>query len=208
MPTPPEGIFHGIQTIRQLLPATIECNKPQKGPWKIANGTIIDYPVYGYRGAMLDVARHFFGAEDVKRFIDLIAAYKMNILHLHLADDQGWRIEIKSWPALTEIGSLTQVGGGKGGFYTQETFKELVKYAADRYVTIIPEIDMPGHTNAALASIPELNPDNQPTKAYTGTHVGFSTLQTNKEFTYQFLNDVIRELGSIDAWSVLSCWRR
>jgi len=193
----PEGIFHGIQTIRQLLPATIECNKPQKGPWKIANCTIVDYPAYAYRGAMLDVARHFFGAGDIKRFIDLIAAYKMNVLHLHLADDQGWRIEIKSWPALTEIGSLTQVGGGKGGFYTQETFKELVKYAAERYVTIIPEIDMPGHTNAALASIPELNPDNQPTGAYTGTHVGFSTLQTNKEFTYQFLNDVIRELAAL-----------
>jgi hexosaminidase len=193
----PEGIFRGIQTIRQLLPANIESNQAQKGSWKIGTGTIVDYPSYSYRGSMLDVARHFFSAEDVKRYIDLIAAYKMNVLHLHLADDQGWRIEIKSWPALTEIGGSTQVGGGKGGFYTQEVYKGIVQYAADRYITIIPEIDMPGHTNAALASIPELNPDNKATMLYTGTNVGFSTLQTNKEFTYQFLNDVIRELTSL-----------
>ena len=193
----PEGIFRGIQTLRQLLPATIESSEPQKGPWKISTGTILDYPSYSYRGAMLDVARHFFGVNDVKRFIDLIAAYKMNVLHLHLADDQGWRIEIKSWPALTEIGGTTQVGGGKGGFYTQEEYKELVQYAADRFIIIVPEIDMPGHTNAALASIPELNPDNQPTKLYTGTNVGFSTLQTHKDFTYQFLGDIIRELSAL-----------
>ncbi len=193
----PEGIFRGIQTIRQLFPASIESSTVQKGPWKIAAGTILDYPSYSYRGSMLDVARHFFGATDVKRYIDLIAAYKMNVLHLHLADDQGWRIEIKSWPALTEIGSTTQVGGGKGGFYTQEVYKDLVQYAADRFITIVPEIDMPGHTNAALASIPELNPENQPTKLYTGTNVGFSTLQTHKDFTYKFLNDVIRELAAM-----------
>ncbi|MCK9413130.1 MAG: beta-N-acetylhexosaminidase [Prolixibacteraceae bacterium] len=193
----PEGVFRGLQTIRQLLPASFEGKKPIKGPWKIPCGTILDYPEYTYRGAMLDVARHFFGPDDVKRFIDLIAAYKMNVLHLHLADDQGWRIEIKSWPSLTKIGGTTQVGGGKGGFYTQEVYKEIVQYAADRFITIIPEIDMPGHTNAALASVPELNPDNQPTKLYTGTKVGFSTLQTNKEFTYKFLNDVIRELSEL-----------
>ena len=193
----PEGIFRGIQTLRQLFPAKIESKELQQGTWQVPSGIILDYPVYSYRGSMLDVARHFFGPEDVKRYIDLIAAYKMNVLHLHLADDQGWRIEIKSWPALTEIGSTTQVGGGKGGFYSQDIYKDLVQYAADRYITIIPEIDMPGHTNAALASVPELNPDNQPTKLYTGTNVGFSTLQTNKEFTYKFLNDVIRELAGM-----------
>jgi hexosaminidase len=193
----PEGIFRGIQTIRQLLPARIESRELQQVSWKVPAGTIVDYPAYSYRGSMLDVARHFFGPDDVKRYIDLMAAYKMNILHMHLADDQGWRIEIKSWPALTEIGSTTQVGGGKGGFYTQEIYKDLVQYAADRYITIVPEIDMPGHTNAALASVPELNPDNQPTKLYSGTNVGFSTLQTNKEFTYKFLNDVIRELTAL-----------
>lgn len=192
-----EGIFRGIQTLRQLFPPAMESNVKQDGPWKVQAVTIRDYPEYSYRGAMLDVARHFFGPDDVRRFIDLISAYKMNFLHLHLADDQGWRIEIKSWPALTEIGSTKQVGGGKGGFYTQEEYKELVRYAADRFITIVPEIDMPGHTNAALASIPELNPDNQPTKLYTGTKVGFSTLQTKKEFTYQFLSDVFRELSAL-----------
>lgn len=192
-----EGVFRGIQTLRQLLPAAIESPEKKEGPWNIPACVIRDYPVYSYRGAMLDVARHFFGVNDVKRFIDLIAAYKMNVLHLHLADDQGWRIEIKAWPALTEIGSTTQVGGGKGGFYSQDEYREIVQYAADRFITIVPEIDMPGHTNAALASIPELNPDNKPTKLYTGTKVGFSTLQTNKEFTYQFLNDVIRELTAL-----------
>lgn len=193
----PAGFFYGIQTIRQLMPAAIESATQQKESWKIAAGTIVDYPSYTYRGAMLDVARHFFGIGDVKRFIDLMAAYKMNVLHLHLADDQGWRIEIKAWPALTEIGGSTQVGGGKGGFYTQEQYKGLVQYAAARFITIVPEIDMPGHTNAALASIPELNPDNKATQLYTGTKVGFSTLQTNKEFTYQFLNDVIREMTAL-----------
>jgi hexosaminidase len=193
----PEGVFRGIQTIRQILPAAIESGEPQKGPWKIATGTIVDYPTYSYRGTMLDVARHFFGVNDIKRHIDLISAYKINVLHLHLADDQGWRIEIKSWPALTQIGGSTQVGGGKGGFYTQEEYKGIVQYAADRFITVIPEIDMPGHTNAALASVPELNPENKATELYTGTKVGFSTLQTNKEFTYQFLNDVLRELVSL-----------
>lgn len=193
----PEGIFRGIQTLRQLLPASIESDKLQEGPWGIPAGTILDYPSYTYRGAMLDVARHFFGSDDVKRYIDLIAAYKMNYLHLHLADDQGWRIEIKSWPALTEIGGSTQVGGGKGGFYTQDIYNEIVQYAADRYITVVPEIDMPGHTNAALASIPKLNPDNNPVKLYTGTKVGFSTLQTNADFTYVFLNDVFRELAAM-----------
>jgi hexosaminidase len=193
----PEGVFRGIQTLRQLLPAAIESSEKKEGPWNVPTCTVKDYPVYSYRGAMLDVARHFFGVNDVKRFIDLIAAYKMNILHLHLSDDQGWRIEIKAWPALTGIGSKTQVGGGKGGFYTQEEYRELVQYAADRYITVVPEIDMPGHTNAALASIPELNPDNKPTQLYTGTKVGFSTLQANKDFTYRFLNDVIRELTAL-----------
>ena len=193
----PEGVFRGIQTLRQLMPASIESSELQKGPWKVASVTILDYPSYSYRGAMLDVARHFFGTGDVKRFIDLMTAYKMNVLHLHLADDQGWRIEIKSYPALTATGGTTQVGGGKGGFYTQEEYRDLVKYAADRFITIVPEIDMPGHTNAALASVPELNPDNQAVKLYTGTNVGFSTLQTHKDFTYQFLNDVLRELAAL-----------
>ena len=195
--TDPEGIFRGIQTIRQLLPAKVEMNSVQPGPWEIPTGTIIDFPSYSYRGAMLDVARHFFKVEDVKRFVDFLTLYKMNVLHLHLSDDQGWRIEIKSWPNLTEHGGSTQVGGGKGGFYTQDQYSEIVKYAMARYITIVPEIDMPGHTNAALASYAELNCNGKATELYTGTKVGFSTLCTTKDITYKFIDDVVRELAAI-----------
>jgi hexosaminidase len=193
----PAGLFRGIQTIRQLLPPSIEMSSVQSDKWIIPSVNITDKPEYDYRGSMLDVARHFFSVDDVKRYIDLIAAYKMNVMHLHLSDDQGWRIEIKSWPKLTEIGGSTQVGGGKGGFYTQEQYKDIVQYAADRFITIVPEIDMPGHTNAALASYPELNCNDTATKLYSGIEVGFSTLCTNKEVTYKFLDDVIRELSSL-----------
>jgi hexosaminidase len=190
------GLFYGVQTLLQILPAKVELTN-QIGPWTLATGTIKDYPEYSYRGAMLDVARHFFKPEDVKRLIDQMARYKLNQLHLHLADDQGWRIEIKSWPNLTTIGGSTQVGGGAGGFYTQEEYTDIVKYAQSRYITIIPEIDMPGHTNAALASYAELNCNGKATKLYTGTNVGFSTLCTSKEITYQFVSDVFREIAAI-----------
>src|SRR6188768_3407514 len=143
----PAGLFRGVQTIRQLFPAKVEKTSKQEGPWEIATANIKDVPSYSHRGSMLDVGRHFFGVEDVKRYIDLIAYYKMNVLHLHLSDDQGWRIEIKSWPNLATHGGSTQVGGGKGGFFTQEQYKDIVAYAQHRYITIVPEIDMPGHTN-------------------------------------------------------------
>ena len=191
------GLFNGIQTFRQLLPAEIEMKSKQNVEWFVAGGVITDYPVYSYRGTMLDVTRHFIPIEGVKRHIDLISAYKINHLHLHLSDDQGWRIEIKSWPNLTEYGSKTQVGGGEGGFFTQEQYKDIVKYAADRNVTIVPEIDMPGHTNAALASYPELNADGKAPELYTGTRVGFSTLATRKEITYKFIEDVFREIAEM-----------
>jgi hexosaminidase len=193
----PAGLFMGIQTIRQLLPAKIEMASVQKGPWQISTGTITDYPTYAYRGTMLDVSRHFFGVEDVKRVIDFLACYKMNALHLHLSDDQGWRIEIKSWPELTKHGGSTQVGGGKGGFFTQEQYVSLVQYAKERYITIVPEIDMPGHTNAALASYAELNCNGKATELYTGTKVGFSSLCTTLDVTYKFIDDVVRELAAI-----------
>ena len=192
------GIFRGIQTIRQLFPSEIEKDEKQNMAWRIATGTIIDYPEYAYRGTMLDVSRHFFGIADVKQYIEYLAYYKLNALHLHLSDDQGWRIEIKSWPKLTSIGGQTQVDGGKGGFYTQEEFKDLVRYASERYITIVPEIDMPGHTNAALASYAGLNCDSVARELYTGTNVGFSTLCTDKEITYKFVDDVIREISEMN----------
>ena len=187
------GAFYGVQTMLQILPVKNAAGESLK----IATGAVRDFPEYGYRGAMLDVSRHFFGVEDVKRFIDFLATYKMNRLHLHLSDDQGWRIEIKSWPKLTEIGGSTEVGGGEGGFYTQEDYKEIVRYAQERQITIVPEIDMPGHTNAALASYAELNCDGKATELYTGTEVGFSTFCTDKEITYEFVDDVVREIAAI-----------
>jgi hexosaminidase len=204
----PAGVFYGIQTLRQLIADKNE-NAP-RNEWEIATGTITDHPEYAWRGSMLDVARHFFPVQDVKRYIDLLSYYKINILHLHLSDDQGWRIEIKSWPNLTAIGGQSQVGGGKGGFYTQEQYKEIVAYAQSRFITIVPEIDLPGHTNAALVSYPgellpgppiKLEAGEKPRpvagQPHTGIEVGFSTLTNKKESTFQFVNDVIREIAAI-----------
>ena len=189
----PEGIFRGIQTLRQALPVGNGTGQTAV----LATGSVRDYPLYGYRGSMLDVSRHFFGVDDIKRYIDLLAYYKLNTLHLHLSDDQGWRIEIKSWPNLTAQGGKTEVGGGEGGFYTQEQFTEIVNYATERFITIIPEIDMPGHTNAALASYAELNCDGKARDLYTGMEVGFSSFCTDKEITYQFIDDVVGEIAAL-----------
>lgn len=193
----PAGLFRGIQTFIQLLPDKIEQSARQAGPWEISAGIINDYPAYSFRGSMLDVSRHFFSVEEIKHYIDIIASYKINVLHLHLSDDQGWRIEIKSWPNLTAHGGKTEVGGGKGGFYTQEQYKTIVEYAKKRYITVVPEIDMPGHINAALASYPELNCKDTAPSLYTGTDVGFSSLCVRKDITYKFVDDVVRELAAI-----------
>jgi hexosaminidase len=187
----PAGLFYGVQTLRQLIPVD------PSPPVRLPAVSIRDNPRFVWRGAMLDVARHFFGVEEVKRYIDLISHYKMNRLHLHLTDDQGWRIEIKSWPRLTGVGGRTQVGGGGGGYYTQEQYSEIVKYACSRYVTIVPEIDTPGHTNAVLASYEELNESEEAPALYEGIQVGFSSLWINSEITYRFLDDVIRELAAL-----------
>ncbi|GAA5161136.1 MULTISPECIES: beta-N-acetylhexosaminidase [Amycolatopsis] len=192
-----DGLFAGVQTLRQLLPATIEAKTVQHSRWVVPGGSITDYPRFGYRGAMLDVARHFFTPDQVKLYIDQISQYKINTLHLHLADDQGWRIEIKSWPRLATYGGSTEVGGGPGGYYTQAQYKDIVAYAASRHITVIPEIDMPGHTNAALASYAELNCDGVAPPLYTGIDVGFSSFCVDKDITYKFLDDVIRELAAI-----------
>lgn len=194
----PEGIYRGIQTLRQLLPPDIEKSTLVTNvEWSIPVSTINDKPEYKYRGLMIDVARHFFTEEEIKRQIDYAAQYKINRVHLHLTDDQGWRIEIKKYPDLTLIGGSTEVGGGPGGYYTQEQFKSIVKYAADRYIEIIPEVDMPGHSNAALASYGFLNPDGKRKPLYTGTDVGFSSFMTHSEKTYEFLDDVIKEISAI-----------
>ena len=193
----PAGLFHGVQTLRQVMPPEIEAATVQPGPWTVAGGQIVDYPRFAYRGAMLDVARHFFGVAAVERYIDEIALYKINRLHLHLSDDQGWRIAITSWPNLAVYGGSTAVGGGPGGYYTQDDYRQIVAYAAARYITIVPEIDSPGHTNAALASYAELNCDGVAPKLYTGTRVGFSSLCVSKEITYTFLDQVWGEIAAL-----------
>ncbi|MET9252305.1 beta-N-acetylhexosaminidase [Streptomyces sp. NPDC003717] len=193
----PAGLFHGVQTLRQLLPAAVEKRTPQPGPWLVAGGTIKDTPRYAWRGAMLDVSRHFFGVDEVKRYVDRLALYKFNKLHLHLSDDQGWRIAIDSWPRLATYGGSTEVGGGPGGYYTKADYREIVRYAADRHLEVVPEIDMPSHTNAALASYAELNCDGVAPPLYTGTDVGFSSLCVAKDRTYDFVDDVVRELAAL-----------
>lgn len=170
----PAGLFYGMQTIFQLLPKNAEGNNGlrAKKVWSIPVVTITDKPRFGWRGLMFDVSRHFFTKQEVKQFIDEMVRYKFNLLHLHLTDDQGWRIQIKSLPQLTDIGAWRPLREGKwantpdpapdepktyGGFYTHEDIRELVQYAKDRFVNILPEIDIPGHSMAMLASFPDLS---------------------------------------------------
>ena len=194
----PAGLFHGIQTIRQLLPVQIESEMGvDRNTWEVPAQTITDWPRFAWRGAMLDVARHFFTVREVEQYIDLLALYKLNVLHLHLSDDQGWRIQLNSRPRLTELGSLTQVGGGAGGFFTQQDYQSIIRYAAARYVLIVPEIDMPSHINSGVIAYPDLACGSRPPGLYTGTDVGWSSLCVDKEGTYAFIDDVIRELSSI-----------
>lgn len=192
----PAGLFYGVQTIRQLLPAGIESDMANKRDWSIPAVTITDRPRFAWRGGMLDVSRHFFTVDEVKQYIDLLALYKFNIFHIHLTDDQGWRIEIKSRPALTAAGN-TQVGAGPGGFYTQVEYAELVRYAADRFLTVVPEVDMPAHSNAMLLSNPELSCGKRPPATYTGTEVGFSAMCPDNEETYRLVDDIVREIAGM-----------
>ena len=169
----PAGLFYGLQTLLQLMPKEIESKQVVKNiSWTVPAVNITDRPRFGWRGLMLDVSRHFFTVDEVKAFIDDMARYKYNLMHFHLTDDQGWRLEIKSLPKLTEVGAWNVKKTGRfnyftppadneprdfGGFYTQEQMKELIRYAKDRYVDIMPEIDVPGHSLAAIASYPDLS---------------------------------------------------
>jgi hexosaminidase len=152
---------------------------------------------FEWRGVMLDVARHFFGVDDVKRFVDVVARFGFNRLHLHLTDDQGWRIEIESWPRLAEAGGASAVGGAAGGFYTRQEYTEIVEHAASREVVVVPEIDMPGHVNAAVVAYPELSLPGLDKVPYSGTDVGFSCLDVTSERVHEFVDDVLRELAEL-----------
>lgn len=176
----PAGLFHGVQTFRQLFPPAIESSTVWPGPWKIQTGRIVDHPRFPLRCMMMDIARHFFGVEDIKHLIDLLAYYKMNHLQLQLAND-GWRIEIKSWPDLAIIGGQSNKSPiFNPGYYTQIQYSEIVAYAQSRYITIIPCIDVPGHFGGALVAYPQLN--------WGGNY------WTNPMF-YAMLDDVFREIS-------------
>ncbi len=191
------GFGWAVQTIRQILPAEVEGDRVTAGPWHLPAVTIRDVPRFPWRGTMLDVARHFFAPADVERVIDLAALYKLNRFHLHLTDDQGWRLEIRGHPELTTIGATTSVGGGPGGYFTREQYADVVSYAARRGIVVVPEIDMPGHTEAALASIPWLNGDGQAPPVATDPVVLTSSLAVDREDTARFVADVLAEVAEI-----------
>ena len=209
--TTAQGAFYAVQTLYQLLPAEIVSSKKENASWELPCVEIKDWPQFVYRGLHLDVCRHFFTMDEVKQYIDMIAMHKMNTFHWHLTDDQGWRIEIKSHPKLTEIGSVrhkTLIGSyydeypqvfeekDYGGFYTQEQAKEIVAYAAERFITVIPEIEMPGHALAALAAYPELSCTGGPFEVEPKWGI-FSDIYCPKEETFAFLEDVISEVIEI-----------
>ncbi len=221
----PAGLFYGMQTLFQLLPGEIESMNAVKANWLIPAVKITDFPRFKWRGMMLDVSRNFFSKEDVMRYIDEISRFKFNMFHWHLTDDNGWRIEIKSLPKLTGVGAWRVPRAGRfgeredprpgeaateGGFYTQDDIREIIHYAGERFVTIVPEIDIPGHSMAAIASYPELcctkDPDIKvnPGTAFAewygnGTFKMFidNTLNPSDENVYAFLDKVFTEVASI-----------
>lgn len=221
----PAGLFYAVQTLMQILPTAIESPSPGTIALSVPAVKILDYPRFGWRGLMLDVSRHFFPKEDVKRFIDQMVKYKFNTFHWHLTDDHGWRIEIKSLPKLTEIGAwrverfglfsrrsdpLPGEPATYGGFYTQDDIREIVRYAQERHVTILPEIDMPGHCMAVIASYPELsvtkdtsikvNPGTQFAEWYGNGTFKMNvdnTLNPSDEKVYEFIDKVMTEVAAL-----------
>lgn len=201
----PAGVFYGVQTLRKSLPIL---RPTEHEPVLLPSVSIADAPRFPYRGMMLDCSRHFFPISFVKRFIDLIALHNMNVFHWHLTDDQGWRIEIKKYPKLTEIGSKrsgtimghnSDVDDGQpyGGFYTQQEAKDIVEYARQRHITVIPEIDMPGHMKAALAAYPEFGCTGGPYEVGHAWGVYKDVLCLGNEQVYKFVQDVIDEMAVI-----------
>jgi hexosaminidase len=210
------GIFYGVQSLLQMLPPQIKSSSSQKDvEWTIPCAEIEDSPRFSWRGLMLDVSRHFFTKEEVKAYIDQLAEYKMNVFHWHLTDDQGWRIEIKSLPKLTEIGAWRADRVGDwwkrepreenepvtyGGFYTQEDIKEVVQYAKDRFVEIVPEIDVPGHSLSTIVAYPEISCTHSVKEINVGNK--FYTVDENsvcvgKELTFEYLDKIFTEIAQL-----------
>lgn len=193
----PKGFFYAVQTLYQLLPPVVYGNqKVKNAEWSVPAVEIEDAPRFAYRGLMLDVCRHFSPVEYIYKFIDMLAMHKMNTFHWHLTDDQGWRIEIKKYPKLTEIGSKRIDGEGTeyGGFYTQEEIKDIVAYAAERFITVIPELETPGHELAAISAYPELSCKGQPTTPRIIWGVEDIVMCPGKEDMFKFLEDVVEEM--------------
>lgn len=200
----PNGLFYGVQTLFQMMPP----EKKALSKIKIKSVEIEDYPRFSWRGLHLDVCRHFMPKEFIFKYLDYMAMHKLNTFHFHLTDDQGWRIEIKKYPLLTKIGSLRSEtlvgryskenavydGTPHSGFYTQEEIKEIIKYAAERYITVVPEIEMPGHALAALSAYPELGCTGGPYKSATKWGVFEDVMCAGKESTFQFLEGVLEEV--------------
>lgn len=204
------GFLYAIQTLKQMLPVEVyAAGKVCSRDWTLPCCTITDSPRYEYRGMLLDCGRHFFPVEVVRRYLDIMAVYKLNRFHWHLTEDQGWRIEIKKYPRLTEVGawrSGTQIGKDRsssdgiphGGFYTQDQIREIVAYADELGITIVPEVDLPGHMMAALASYPELGFEgSQPYKVWTRWGVCRQVLNVSKKATIKFLENVIDEVADL-----------
>lgn len=191
-----KGVFYGIQTLLQLLPAEIYNLQRQKGKtWTVQGAEIQDAPQYPWRGMMLDVSRYFFSKAYILRFIDIMAMYKMNMLHFHLIDDAGWRLEIKKYPKLTSIGAWRGKGAERtGGYYTQEDIKEIIAYATARNVEVIPEIELPAHTLAAVVAYPYLGCTGQQFEMPTQHSISKELYCVGKETTFDFLADVFREV--------------
>jgi hexosaminidase len=207
------GLFYGVQTLFQLLPPEIFSTNPVSNvAWQIPCVQIEDWPRFKWRGFMLDVSRHFFTKAEVETFLDAMAMHKMNVFHWHLTDDHGWRIEIKKYPRLTQVGAWRASGGfgfdpksttaygpdGRyGGFYTQDDIRDVVKYAAARHITIVPEIEMPGHATAALSAYPELGCTNGPFEPSMTAGIFYGIYDPAKEQTFVFLADVLTEVAQL-----------
>lgn len=193
----PQGLFYGMQTFMQLLPAEIESSTAVSGiAWQAPAVSVKDAPRFGYRGILLDPCRHFMPVENIKRYIDVLSLFKINRLHLHLTEDQGWRIEIKKYPKLQEIASKrTECDGTEyGGYYTQEEVKDIVRYAADHFITVVPELEIPGHEMAAIAAYPELSCKGEAVSPRTIWGVEDIVMCPGKEDMFKFLEDVIDEM--------------
>ena len=202
------GFVYACETLKQMLPAAIYGGKTAKADWVLPCVEILDQPRFGYRGMHLDSSRHFWEVDEVKRYLDVMTVYKLNRLHWHLTDDQGWRAEIKAYPKLTEIsawrsGTVIKKDWGSndgiryGGFYTQEQMKDVVAYAAERGITVIPEIDLPGHMVAALAAYPELGCTGGPYEVWTRWGVAKDILCAGNDQVFTFLETVLSEIMDI-----------